>query len=260
MIKPSTKRIGKTMTWVGARTGNMDKDTNNSAWFSYFRPNAVRTWVTHPEWIDGYYQELPRVAPPSAGETQYVYRTITAAKAVTVQIDCIIRAPEADRRMGNYGMEYWRRTGRYTWWVNGKEVSKWGGRNSRDMPFKATVKLKKGVNHFLAKFTNNRHAYGFAFSLYGMHPNLRHERGFEGLWRPLQVNKASDLPFFRESADAPSWFVGKVSWVESLVASRDGYVQARGKVPVKGRGKAQTFSTIWPVLGSIGPLTVTSNS
>jgi len=215
-------------------------------------PSAVRTWVTHPEWIDGYYQELPRVAPPSAGETQYVYRTITVDKPVRVQIDCIIRAPEADRRMGTYGMEHWRRTGRYKWWVNGKEISKWGGRDTRgDMPLKATIELKKGVNHFLAKFTNNRHAYGFAFSLYGMHPNLRHERGFEGLWRPLQINKTTDLPFFRESADVPSWFVGKASWVQSLVASRDGYLRVRGKAPVKARGKTSKSSAIWPALYAV---------
>ena len=43
-IKPSTKRIGKTMKWVGARTGEMHEGTNNGAWFSYCRPNAVRTW------------------------------------------------------------------------------------------------------------------------------------------------------------------------------------------------------------------------
>ena len=203
-------------------------------------PKAVRTWVEHREWIDGYYQELPRVAPPSAGETQYVYREITAGKPVIVEIDCIIRAPEADRRMGGYGMEYWRRTGRYTWWVNGKEIIKWGGPGSRDMPLKAKVVLRKGKNHFLAKFTNNRHAYGFAFSLYGMHPNLRHERGFEGLWRPLETNKITDLPFFRESDKQPPWFVKKANWLESLIASRDKLAKARGN--------ANQFMSIWPAL------------
>jgi len=192
-------------------------------------PKAVRVWTTPPDWIDGYYQQLPRGPAPSAGETQYVYREIIAAKAVTVEIDCIIRAPEADRRMGDYGMEPWRRTGRYTWWVNGKEVQKWGGRNTRgDMPQKAKVELKQGKNHFLAKFTNNRHAYGFAFSLYGMHPDLHHERGFEGVWRPLQINKTTDLPFYREPSEPPKWFVKKSGWLSSLVASRDKCIEARG--------------------------------
>ncbi|MDP6358389.1 MAG: hypothetical protein QF473_24935, partial [Planctomycetota bacterium] len=177
-------------------------------------PEAIRLWVSHPEWIDGYYQQLPRGPAPSAGETQYVYREITADRPVDIKIDCIIRAPESDRRMGAYGMEHWRRTGRYTWWVNGRAILKWGGKNSRgDMPQRATVQLKKGKNHFLAKFTNNRHAYGFAFSLYGIHPNLRHERGFEGLWRPLVINKTTDLPFYRDPAPLPEWFVKKDSWL-----------------------------------------------
>lgn len=44
VIKPSRTRIGKTLKWVGARTGGMPEGTNNAAWFSYYRPNAVRTW------------------------------------------------------------------------------------------------------------------------------------------------------------------------------------------------------------------------
>jgi len=203
-------------------------------------PKAVRTWTRHPEWINGYYQELPRGPAPSAGETQYVTCEITASKPVEVRIDCIIRAPESDRRMNAYGMEYWRRTGRYTWWVNGKVIQRWGGRGSGDMPQRAVVRLKSGRNHFLAKFTNNRHAYGFAFSLYGRHPNLRHERGFEGLWRPLDINKTTDLPFFRESGLPPKWFVRKSSWLQSLVASRDELV--------KQRQGAKQLASLWGVL------------
>ena len=33
-------------------------------------PKAVRRWTAHPQWIDGYYQELPRGPAPSAGETR----------------------------------------------------------------------------------------------------------------------------------------------------------------------------------------------
>ncbi len=193
-------------------------------------PKAVRQWAPHTEWIDGYYQQLPRAAAPAAGETQYIYRTITASKPVTIEIDCIIRAPEADRRMGSYGMEHWRRTGRYTWWVNGKEIQKWGGKNSRgDMPPKAKVELKQGANHFLAKFTNNRHYHGFAFSIHGMHPNLRHERGFEGLWRPLKINKATDLPYLTELAETPDWFVKRGSWLESYTASIEKFATSKAK-------------------------------
>jgi len=206
-------------------------------------PKAVRAWTPHKNWIDGYYQQLPRGSAPAAGETQYVYRTITAARPVTVEIDCIIRAPEADRRMGGHGMEHWRRTGRYKWWVNGQEIRKWGGRDSRgDMPLKAKVELRKGVNHFLAKFTNNRHYYGFAFSIYGAHPNLRHERGFEGLWRPLQINKATNLPYHTELADTPDWFVKRGSWLESYAASIEKFATSKAKT--------KRISDIWDALYS----------
>ncbi len=47
-------------------------------------PNAVRSWTEHPEWIDGYYQQLPRGPAPSARETQYVYREITADEPIEV--------------------------------------------------------------------------------------------------------------------------------------------------------------------------------
>ena len=43
-------------------------------------PGAVRIWTKHPEWIDGYYQELPRGPAPSAGESQYLYRTLLASE------------------------------------------------------------------------------------------------------------------------------------------------------------------------------------
>ena len=75
-------------------------------------PHAVRRWTKHPKWIDGYYQELPRGSAPSAGESQYLYRTITVKKPTTIKLDFILRSPESDRRMGSKGMEYWRRTGR----------------------------------------------------------------------------------------------------------------------------------------------------
>ena len=204
-------------------------------------PHAVRSWTQHPEWIDGYYQEFPRGPAPSAGETQYVYREITADKPVEVEIDCIIRAPESDRRMDVHGMEHWRRTGRYTWWVNGREILKWGGRNTRgNMPLKAKVQLRKGKNHFFAKFTNNRHACGFAFSVHGMHPNLRHEVGFEQLWRLLEINKPTDLPYYRERPGLPKWFVKKNNWLESLVATRDSLL--------KKPGGANDFQLIWAAL------------
>jgi len=159
-------------------------------------PRAVRHWTAHPEWIDGYYQQLPRGPAPSAGESQYVYRTITTKSPVPIKLEFILRAPEADRRLDQRGMEHWRRTGRYWWALNGKKVVTWSGRGN--MPRAARVTLKAGVNHFLAKVTNNRHAYGFAFSIKGLHPQLRHEWGFERMWRGHIIDLASEWPYHVE--------------------------------------------------------------
>lgn len=160
-------------------------------------PGAVRIWTKHPEWIDGYYQELPRGPAPSAGESQYLYRTITVDAPTEIEIDFIIRAPESDRRMNGKGMGYQFRTGRYKCLLNGQEILRWDAAPG-DMPRARKVMLKTGVNHFLAKVTNNRHAYGFAFSVTGLHPQLCHEVGFEQMWRPHIVDLPTELPFHVE--------------------------------------------------------------
>ena len=109
-------------------------------------PKAVRTWTKHPDWIDGYYQELPRGPAPSAGESQFVYRTITVDEPTELEIDFILRAPEADRRMGGKGMEDFRRKGRYWWSLDGKKIATWEGRDP--MPHasagKVTLAIKPG--------------------------------------------------------------------------------------------------------------------
>jgi hypothetical protein len=66
VVRPTAKRIGKTMKWVGARTGGMEKDTNNSAWFSYYRPNAVRTWYGYKTFRS--YIKMPEVEIASLDE------------------------------------------------------------------------------------------------------------------------------------------------------------------------------------------------
>jgi mono/diheme cytochrome c family protein len=205
-------------------------------------PKGTRSWCSQPEWIDGYYQELPRGPAPSSGETQFVYRTITVDKPVTADIDFIIRAPESDRRMGGHGMEHWRRTGRYAWFVNGQEIRRWEGQGN--MAPRATVELKKGTNHFLAKITNNRHAYGFAFAIHGLHPTPRREVGFEQCWRPFKIYAASDVPFHREAPESPSWFVKQSSWLGSLDASLDGLWKERtgGKAAVPAAARSRVRS------------------
>ena len=177
-------------------------------------PGAQRRWTRHSEWIDGYYQELPRGPAPSAGESQYLYRTITADKPGTIRLEFILRSPESDRRQDLRGMEHWRRTGRYHCSLNGREILRWEGRG--DMPKAVEVSLQAGPNHFVAKVTNNRHAYGFAFSIDGLHPPLRHEVGFERLWRPLIADLPSELPYHVEKGASRPRFTRDQLYREGL--------------------------------------------
>ena len=85
-------------------------------------PDARRRWTAHPDWIDGYLCDLPRGPAPSAGETQYVCRAITATKPITIELDFVVRSPESDRRMNWPNMEGWRRQARY--WC--RLLKQWG--------------------------------------------------------------------------------------------------------------------------------------
>lgn len=184
-----------------SRSGEANLEKRYSAPNFPATPGVVRSWATHPDWIDGYYQELPRGPAPSAGESQYLYRTLTVDAPTEIELDFIIRAPESDRRMNGKGMGHQLRTGRYKCLLNGEEILRWDAAPG-DMPRAMKVMLKPGVNHFLAKVTNNRHAYGFAFSVTGLHPPLRHERGFEGMWRPHIMDLPSEAPCHVEGGGA----------------------------------------------------------
>ncbi len=179
-------------------------------------PEAVRKWTKYPAWIDGYYQELPRGPSPSAGESQFLYRTIAVRRPTDIELDFILRAPESDRRMGGKGMEYWRRTGRFWWSLNGKEIVRWDGHGDMPPASRGKVTLRAGVNHFFAKVTNNRHAYGFAFSIKGLHPELRHEKGFERMWRPHIKDLATELPYHVEGSPPRPKFSEKQLYEEGL--------------------------------------------
>ena len=163
-------------------------------------PDAVRQWKSHPEWIDGYLCDLPRGPAPSAGETQYVYRQITAKVPVTVELEFAVRSPESDRRMEAPNMESWRRQARYTCWLNGQSLLTDDGQ--QPCRGNAKLELQAGVNHFLAKITNNRHSYGFSFAIVGLHPAPHRPGGHEQPWRPFQSYRAGDPPYYREAEDA----------------------------------------------------------
>jgi len=183
-------------------------------------PDARRRWTAHPEWIDGYLCDLPRGPAPSAGETQYVCREIAADSPVTVELDFAVRSPESDRRAEAPNMEHWRRQARFRCWLNGEEVIAYGGKGR--VPGTARLALRRGVNRFLAKITNNRHAYGFSFAIVGLHPAPRRPGGHEQPWRPFKSYRAGDLPY-RRQADRPAWYVSGENWWEALFASAEGY-------------------------------------
>ena len=184
-------------------------------------PDARRKWTAHDDWIDGYLCDLPRGPAPSAGESQYVCRTITAAGAVTVELDFVVRSPESDRRITAPNMEYWRRQARYWCRLNGKTVLTYDGK-ARRLPLAVKLELKPGENHFVAKITNNRHSYGFSFAIVGLHPAPERQGANEYPWRPFRSYRAGDLPYFT-AGSRPAWYVSGKTWLDALWASAKAY-------------------------------------
>ena len=180
-------------------------------------PDARRKWTAHADWIDGYLCDLPRGPAPSAGESQYVCRTITAARAITVELDFVVRSPESDRRMNFPNMEHWRRQARYWCRLGGKTVLTYDGREHK-LPPAVKLALKPGKNHFVAKITNNRHSYGFSFAIVGLHPAPERPGAHEYPWRPFRSYRANDLPYFA-AGSPPAWYVSGKTWWEALWAS-----------------------------------------
>ena len=183
-------------------------------------PNATREWTSHHEWTDGALCELPRGPAPSAGETQYVYRPIATRKPITIELEFAVRSPESDRRQEAPNMEHWRRQARYQCWLNGKRVIRYDGKGR--VPGTTQLALVPGTNHFLAKITNNRHAYGFSFAITGLHPAPRRPGAHEHPWRPFKSYRVGDLPYCREPQDVP-WCVAGADWWDALFASAAAY-------------------------------------
>ena len=184
-------------------------------------PDAERKWTAHLDWIDGYLCDLPRGPAPSAGETQYVCRTITATKPITIELDFVVRSPESDRGLNVPNMEHWRRKAKYWCQLNGKTVLTYDGQEQR-LPLAVKLDLKPGENHFVAKVTNNRHSYGFSFAVVGLHPAPERQGASEYPWRPFQSYRANDLPFFA-AGDKPVWYVSGETWLDALWGSAKAY-------------------------------------
>jgi hypothetical protein len=173
-------------------------------------PKAMRRWVAHPNWVDGYLCDLPRGPAPSPGESQYVYREIKARKPIEILFDFRVRAPEESWQPGWHG--YWpqREKGKYRakykCWLNGKEIAVWDGKT--DVPPTIPMSLTPGVNRFLAKVTNNRHSYGFSFAVTGLHPKPETSAMDAKPSRWFKAYPPTEEPWFREadgkSQKAPS--------------------------------------------------------
>ena len=166
-------------------------------------PNAVRLWTVHPEWVDGYLCDLPRGPAPSPGESQYIYREIRTREPIEILVDFRVRAPEDSWQPG--WLQFWpeRPAGKfrahYKCWLNGKPLAVWAG--TPDAPPTIQVSLEPGVNRFLAKVTNNRHAYGFSFAVSGLHPKpeLSGMDGKPSSW--FQAYPPTEAPWFREGEE-----------------------------------------------------------
>lgn len=174
-------------------------------------PNAIRKWEKHEKWVDGYLCDLPRGPAPSTGEAQYIYRTITVNKDTEITLDFTLRSPISDRGLNT---DEWRRTGRFTCWVNGEEIMQF--HKMMFQPKRETIKLKRGENHFIAKLVNNRHSYGFTFAIDGLHPAPVRETAYESPWADFPQYPISEKPFYREKCSKTSdWFIKKETMLES---------------------------------------------
>jgi len=80
----------------------------------------------------------------------------------------------------------------YRAWTSGQLTLSHDGKNA--IPVATRLQLHSGVNHFLEKVANNRHAYGFSFAVVGLHPPPRRKGAHERPWRPFQSYRVGDPP------------------------------------------------------------------
>ena len=111
--------------------------------------NTTRKWIAYPDWVDGYFHQLPIGPPPGWNETIYLYRTITAAKDVVVDVDIYA---EDNVRL----------------WLNGEKIgtAHATGSNSRfPADLQEKLALKAGENRILVKVTSMHGMRGFSFAI-----------------------------------------------------------------------------------------------
>ncbi len=195
-----------------------------------------RTWTHHPEWSDGYRHQLPRGPSPSRNETVYLYRTITVAKAVTVE-------------MKVYAEDYIKA------WVNGKllgHVGRRGGPSRAPSSLRVQLPLVAGDNRLLVKISSIHAAHGFSFSLPGYTPDHPLTPLQWPAWLKSGVSRfgPGNQPY--ASADrtdepiaTPEWYVKKATWVETLTASQARLAAPKSVLPKPKRENPDGIITPW---------------
>ena len=173
-------------------------------------PEATRRWTAHPEWVDGFYHQLPSGPPPGRNEVMYLYRTITCAASVEAAAHLVtLDAAKA--------------------WLNGARILNApirDGAGQRFLHGAFKVPLHAGENRLLVKVAKCFQKNGFSFAIEGLHPlhpllqgetaarnltgsDTRAEPYASATW---QQNPAVQNP-------RPAWYVKKATWQETFLAS-----------------------------------------
>ena len=119
--------------------------------------STTRRWVKFDDWSDGYVNQLPVGPPPMRNETCYLYRTISAKTASSVEM----RILAVDNVKA---------------WLNGKEVGGVGnpgraGASRFPAGLNATLELAAGDNRLMVKITSMHGRHGFAFAIPSLTPS-----------------------------------------------------------------------------------------
>ena len=140
--------------------------------------STKRSWVKQPGWSEGYVNQLPVGPSPMRNETCYIYRTITAKTATSVEM----RMLAVDNIKAC---------------LNGKELAAAGnpgraGASRFPAALNAKLELQAGENRLLVKITSMHGLHGFAFSIPSLTPS---NDAVPGRMTDLYTLTAGDEPY-----------------------------------------------------------------
>jgi len=155
--------------------------------------STTRRWVKFDGWTDGYVNQLPVGPPPMRNETCYLYRTIIAKAAASVEMRILA--------LDNIKA-----------WLNGKEVGGVGnpgrsGASRFPAGLNATLELAAGENRLAVKITSMHGRHGFAFSIPSLTP-----------WNNTRPGRLANL-YTLAAGDEPYARAGKVVAPKAMSAS-----------------------------------------